>query len=79
MMDQKYIPAEQEPLLQQLWAIHKVYAHTDTTKPVVSIDTPPPTVSGTLHLGHLFSYTQTDLSARYKRMLGNYLFLPYGV
>jgi len=78
MMDQKYIPAEQEPLLQQLWAIHKVYAHTDTTKPVVSIDTPPPTVSGTLHLGHLFSYTQTDLSARYKRMLGNYLFYPMG-
>jgi valyl-tRNA synthetase len=77
-MDQKYIPAEQEPLLQQLWAVQKVYTTQDQQKPVVSVDTPPPTVSGTLHLGHLFSYTQTDLSARYKRMQGNYLFYPMG-
>ena len=42
------------------------------------IDTPPPTVSGSLHVGHVFSYTQTDLIARYKRMRGLNVFYPIG-
>jgi valyl-tRNA synthetase len=42
------------------------------------IDTPPPTVSGSLHVGHVFSYTQTDLIARYKRMRGLNIFYPMG-
>src|SRR5690348_5065698 len=45
---------------------------------VFSIDTPPPTVSGSLHVGHVFSYTHTDVIARYQRMLGKTVFYPMG-
>jgi valyl-tRNA synthetase len=45
---------------------------------VFSIDTPPPTVSGLLHVGHVFSYTHTDVIARFQRMLGKHVFYPMG-
>ncbi len=45
---------------------------------VFSIDTPPPTVSGSLHVGHVFSYTHTDVIARYQRMTGKQVFYPMG-
>ena len=45
---------------------------------VFSIDTPPPTASGSLHVGHVFGYTHTDCMARYQRMLGKEVFYPIG-
>lgn len=65
--------------IKNFWDQHGVYAYTpDRSKKVFSIDTPPPTVSGTLHIGHVFSYTHTDLIARYKRMQGFSVFYPMG-
>src|SRR5690606_10266207 len=62
------------------WADEGTYRF-DRTKPrdqVFAIDTPPPTVSGTLHPGHVCSYTHTDTVARYQRMRGKEVFYPMG-
>ena len=60
------------------WKADATYAF-DRTQPrenVYSIDTPPPTVSGKLHVGHVFSYTHTDIIARFQRMRGKAVFYP---
>ena len=63
-----------------IWEQAGTFAFNRSTKRecVYSIDTPPPTVSGSLHVGHVFSYTHTDLVARYKRMQGFEVFYPMG-
>jgi valyl-tRNA synthetase len=62
------------------WEASGVYRF-DRERPrreVYAIDTPPPTVSGSLHVGHVFSYTHTDVIARFKRMRGRAVFYPMG-
>jgi valyl-tRNA synthetase len=69
-----------EAALTQRWLAEGTYKfNPDTTREqVYSIDTPPPTASGSLHVGHMFSYTQTDVLARYQRMIGKNVFYPMG-
>ncbi|MFI6386256.1 valine--tRNA ligase [Nonomuraea sp. NPDC050540] len=70
--------------LEQVWVARwedeGVYRFDRTRErpEIFSIDTPPPTVSGSLHVGHVFSYTHTDIMARYKRMAGYEVFYPIG-
>jgi valyl-tRNA synthetase len=54
------------------------FDRTKARDEVYSIDTPPPTVSGSLHVGHVFSYTHTDTVARFQRMRGREVFYPMG-
>src|SRR6476620_11305262 len=69
-----------EDALTKRWLNEGTYKfNRDTTREqVYSIDTPPPTASGSLHVGHMFSYTQTDVLARYQRMTGKNVFYPMG-
>ena len=63
-----------------VWDEAGIYHYTPGKRreDVYSIDTPPPTASGSLHVGHVFSYTHTDTVARYKRMAGMEVFYPMG-
>jgi valyl-tRNA synthetase len=81
------MPVPEKPALEGLeakwtarWEESGVYRF-DRTRPrdqVFSIDTPPPTVSGSLHVGHVFSFTHTDVIARFHRMRGKAVFYPMG-
>ncbi|NRD27481.1 valine--tRNA ligase [Frigoribacterium sp. VKM Ac-2836] len=65
----------------QAWEASGTYRfdRTDATRAsVFSVDTPPPTASGSLHIGHVFSYTHTDVKARFERMRGKRVFYPMG-
>ncbi len=81
VMANKYQIHETEAKWQKYRDEQKTYAfdmdRTDPNK-IFSIDTPPPTVSGKLHIGHIFSYTQAEIIARYKRMKGFNVFYPMG-
>ncbi|MDU0968656.1 MAG: valine--tRNA ligase [Actinomycetaceae bacterium] len=76
----KVTPDGLEERWQRVWEDDEVYAFNPDTcrSDVFSIDTPPPTASGSLHVGHVFSYTHTDILARYQRMRGKNVFYPMG-
>ena len=79
-LPQKYDHGETEKRWQQHWVSAGTY-HWQNDAPrdqTYVIDTPPPTVSGHLHMGHVFSYVQADLVARYQRMQGKDVFYPMG-
>ena len=68
-----------EKEIQKFWDENRVYEFANNDKrPLFTIDTPPPTVSGSLHIGHIFSYTQAEIIARYRRMTGYNVFYPFG-
>ncbi len=75
-----YHHKEAEPKWQKFWEEQRIYRFNpqDNTKPAYTIDTPPPTVSGRMHIGHAFSYAQEDFMARFHRMNGQNVFYPFG-
>ena len=78
-LPKNYDPKEAEPRWQKYWEKEKLFEfHPHPKKETYSIDTPPPTVSGKMHLGHAFSYSQQDMVARFQRMRGKNVFFPFG-
>lgn len=78
MLDKKYDASVKEEKWQKYWQENKIYEFKPDNREVYSIDTPPPTVSGNIHIGHIFSYSQTEMMARYKRLRGYNVFYPFG-
>jgi len=78
-MEKKYNFQQVEKQMQRFWESNSVYSFDpESNSKIYSIDTPPPTVSGSLHIGHIFSYTQAEMIARFKRMQGYNVFYPFG-
>jgi len=79
-LPKKYLPENVEPALTEKWESDQVYYYDQSRGRDESfvVDTPPPTVSGSLHIGHVFSYTHTDMVARYQRMKGKNILYPMG-
>ncbi|MFB6203321.1 MAG: valine--tRNA ligase [Candidatus Nanohaloarchaea archaeon] len=78
-MDGEYDAETVEDKWQENWVENRTYSYGgDVNMDVYSIDTPPPTVSGSLHMGHLYGMTLQDLTARFRRMIGNEVFFPFG-
>ena len=78
MLDKKYNTEEKENKWLNYWKDNSIYKFERDGREVFSIDTPPPTVNGKIHIGHIFSYTQTEMIARYKRIRGYNVFYPFG-
>ncbi len=78
MLDKKYDFKEKEIKWMDYWQENKVYEFKPDQREVYSIDTPPPTVNGKIHIGHIFSYSQAEMIARYKRLRGMNVFYPFG-
>lgn len=77
-MDKQYNYQTSQAEAQSKWQREKTYSLSNNPGPLYTVDTPPPTVSGNLHIGHIFSYTQTDILARFARMSGKSVFYPFG-
>ncbi|MGM0628583.1 MAG: class I tRNA ligase family protein, partial [Candidatus Fermentibacterota bacterium] len=77
-LPRRYKARDSEPRWQRYWEEEGIYRFDpDSGKPLYTIDTPPPTVSGAIHMGHVFSYVQAEAVARYHRMLGQEVFYPF--
>ena len=75
----RYESAAIEQKWQKYWEENGTYHfHPEDKRPVYSVDTPPPTVSGDLHLGHCYSYSHADFYVRYHRMNNQNIFYPMG-
>jgi valyl-tRNA synthetase len=78
MLDKKYNTQEKEQKWMEYWENNKIYEFKPDHREIYSIDTPPPTVNGKIHIGHIFSYSQAEMVARYKRIRGYNVFYPFG-
>ena len=78
IFNNKYQFKDIETKYNTLWDTTKLYKWKNSGTNQFIIDTPPPTISGQLHIGHVFSYCHTDFIARYQRMLGKDVFYPIG-
>jgi valyl-tRNA synthetase len=80
MMEGEYSPEQVEEKWQEKWVENSTYKYSGSSdrEEVFSIDTPPPTVSGSLHMGHLYGQTLQDFMARFQRMRGKKVFQPFG-
>jgi valyl-tRNA synthetase len=78
-LPRRYDAKETEPRWQKFWEDEGVFKY-DPSSPaeVYSVDTPPPTVSGALHIGHIFSYTQADIIIHFWKMTGRNVYYPFG-
>lgn len=78
--NKNYVFKEAEKRWRDFWFSNEVFAFNgkDRKKEIFSIDTPPPTVSGDIHIGHALGYSQLDFVARYHRMRGKNVFYPFG-
>ncbi|KJV65710.1 valine--tRNA ligase [Ehrlichia muris] len=78
IFNNKYEFKNIETKYNTIWNTTKLYKWKNSGNNQFVIDTPPPTISGQLHIGHVFSYCHTDFIARYQRMLGKDVFYPIG-
>src|SRR3989339_168143 len=69
---------EIETKWKKFWEEEQIYKADLTVKEIFSIDTPPPTISGHMHIGHAFSYSQQDFIARFRRMYNGSVLYPFG-
>ena len=80
-LQKKYNFIDTEKKWQKYWLDNKIYDFDEkdnNTSNIYSIDTPPPHVSGVLHMGHIFGYSQMDIIARFQRISGKNVFFPVG-
>lgn len=78
MLDKRY-NIEEELNIQKLWDESEAFKFKGfDNRKLYSVDTPPPTVSGKLHIGHVFSFTQAEMIVRYHRLKGENIFYPLG-
>jgi len=75
----KFDITEMEKKWQNYWEKEKIFSSKNlNSKKIYSLDTPPPTVSGKMHIGHALSYSQQDFIARFRRMFNGEVFYPFG-
>lgn len=78
-MEKNYNFHEIERKMQKFWEEEQIYKFDrERAGEIYSVDTPPPTVNGSLHIGHIFSYVQAEIIARFRRMQGYNVFYPFG-
>lgn len=78
MLDKKF-SIRNEIEIQKLWENRKAFKFNGyDNRKIYSVDTPPPTISGKLHVGHIFSFTQAEMIVRYHRLKGENVYYPFG-